>query len=192
MGKEFELKYLASPEDLQKIQQEFGDFQEISMETHYYDTKDGGLGNLRWTLRRRLENGVCICCLKTPGHDLIRGEWETEAPAMEEGLKALCDMDVPPEFPNLVKDGLVEVCGARFVRRAKTVPTADGTAELALDQGVFLGNGKQQPFSELEVELKSGSRSAAETLAGEIAGSYGLRELSVSKYERALALGREA
>ena len=190
MGKEFELKYQASPEALAEILKEYGDFHEITMETHYYDTLDGSLGALRWTLRRRLENGISICGLKTPGHNLIRGEWEVENGSIEEGVKAICAMDVPEGFAAMVKKGLTEVCGARFTRLAKVVPTADGTAEIALDQGVFLGGGREQPFSELEVELKSGSREAAEALAAEISRKYCLKELWVSKYERALALSK--
>ena len=190
MGKEFELKYSASPEDLRRIREKFGDFHSISMETHYYDSPDGALGRLRWTLRRRLENGVSICGLKTPGKNLIRGEWEVEADTMEEGAAALCRMDVPEDFPAMIRGGLTEVCGARFTRQAKLIDTADGTAEIALDQGVFLGGGREKPFSELEVELKSGSRQAAEALAEELAEAFHLKLLWVSKYERALALSR--
>lgn len=190
MGKEFELKYQASPEDLQKIEMQYGDFQAIHMETHYYDTPDGKLGALRWTLRRRKENGVSICGLKTPGKNLIRGEWEVEDDDIESGVRRLCTMDVPEGFEELVSGGLQEVCGARFTRLYQWIPTADGQVELALDQGVFLGGGREQPFSELEVELKSGSRQAAEETARAIAEAYGLKELLISKYERALALSK--
>ena len=62
MGKEFELKDQASPEDLEKILKEYGDFHEISMETHYYDTPDGALGKLRWTPAP--ENGKPEICLR--------------------------------------------------------------------------------------------------------------------------------
>ena len=191
MGKEFELKYLASPADLQAIREKYGDFHSISMETHYYDTPDRKLGALRWTLRRRMENEKSICGLKTPGHNLVRGEWETEDSSIESGLKALCRMDVPSGFEDMIRDGVQEVCGARFTRLAKIVDTFDGTAEIALDQGVFLGGGREQPFSELEIELKSGSRQAAEQLAGEIADTFHLEELLISKFERALALSKE-
>ena len=192
MGKEFELKFLASPQVLQKILEEYGDFHGITMETHYYDTPDRKLGGLRWTLRRRLENGCSICGLKTPGKNLIRGEWEVEDEDMLSGVRKLCRMDVPEGFEEMVSGGLTEICGARFLRQAKILPTADGTAEIALDQGVFLGGGKEKAFSELEVELKTGSRAAAEALAGEIACKYGLKELQISKFERALQLSQEA
>ena len=192
MGKEFELKYQASPEDLENIRREYGDFHEISMETHYYDTPDRNLGKLRWTLRRRMENDRSVCGLKTPGKNRVHGEWETEDKSIESGIRKLCAMDVPEGLAEIAEKGFIEVCGARFLRRAKLVSTADGTAEIALDQGIFLGGTKVRPFSELEVELKSGSREAAEALAEEIAGRYGLKPLLISKYERALALSREA
>ena len=192
MGKEFELKYQATPEILKEIQNVYGDFHSITMETHYFDTPDRKLGKRRWTLRRRLENGVSVCGLKTPGKNLIRGEWEAESPSILKGLQELCRLDVPEDFAAMVKDGVEEVCGARFVRLAKLVTTADGTAEIALDQGVFLGGGRELPFSELEIELKSGSRQALEALAEEISRKYQLREQTVSKFERALSLSREA
>ena len=151
MGKVFELKYQAGPQVLQQIQAEYGDFQAITMETHYFDTPDGSLGALRWTLRQRLQNGVSICGLKTPGKNLIRGEWEVENPSMAAGLQALCRMDVPEGFEEMVKKGIGEVCGARFTRLAKIVPTADGTVEIALDQGVFLGGGLLEQFLEVDM-----------------------------------------
>ena len=58
MGREFELKYQAKAGDLEKIRAKFGDFKSISMETTYYDTPLLALRARRWTLRRRLENGV--------------------------------------------------------------------------------------------------------------------------------------
>ena len=66
MGREFELKYRADAGTLSEIQKNFGEFTSISMETAYYDTTDGILNRLHWTLRRRYENGISVCTLKTP------------------------------------------------------------------------------------------------------------------------------
>ena len=191
MGKEFELKYKASPAVLTAMEQAFGGFTPITMETTYYDTPGRDLGALRWTLRRRFENGVSICGLKTPGKNEVRGEWETENTDIRKGVETLCTMDVPPQFSELVKAGLVEVCGARFVRRAKLITVGSTTIELALDQGVFLGGGRERPFSEVEAELKSGTRQEAEAFGAALARKYGLETETVSKFERALALSRE-
>lgn len=89
MGREFELKYQAKAGDLEKIREKFGDFKSISMETTYYDTPLLALRSRRWTLRRRLENGLSVCTVKTPLPDGSRGEWEVEAPDISEGLPKL-------------------------------------------------------------------------------------------------------
>ena len=191
MGKEYERKYQAGPEILSAIRQQYGDFHPIAMETTYYDTPDRALGRLRWTLRRRMENGVSICALKTPGTNDVRGEWEAESPSIHQGLEAICAMDVPEQFRELVKGGLVEVCGARFTRQARLITFGSSTLELALDQGVFLGGGREQPFSEVEVELKSGTRQDTDAFSLQLSRDYGMTEGFVSKFERALALSRE-
>ena len=191
MGKEFELKYKADPELLDTLQSRYGGFHTIRMETAYFDTEDRQLGQRRWTLRRRMENDRSVCCLKTPGTNLIRGEWETEADSMEEGLKGLCAMDVPEEFPTLIRGGLHQVCGARFTRRAAEVACGSGVVEIALDQGVFLGGGREQPFSELEIEQKTCTRQETEAFGQALEAIFGLETETVSKFERALALSRE-
>ena len=177
MGREFELKYQAKAGDLEKIREKFGDFKSISMETTYYDTPLLALRSRRWTLRRRLENGVSVCTVKTPLPDGSRGEWEVEAPDISEGLPKL-----------IVQDGVAPFCAARFVRLAKLLPTQDGTVELALDKGVLLGGGKELPFAEVEVELKSGSDRAAEAFAQNLAAEFGLVLQPKSKLARAMSL----
>ena len=61
MGKEFELKFKATPEKQEEIAKDFAPFSAISMETTYYDTKDRALAQRKMTLRRRLENGISVC-----------------------------------------------------------------------------------------------------------------------------------
>ena len=63
MGREFELKYRADSGIISAIREKFGEFTSISMETTYFDTADKALSRLRWTLRRRLENGVSVLSL---------------------------------------------------------------------------------------------------------------------------------
>lgn len=79
MGREFELKYMASPEQLAAIEGAFEGFHTIRMETTYYDAPDGILRRLRWTLRRRMENEVSICTLKTTLFDGSRGSGKRSA-----------------------------------------------------------------------------------------------------------------
>ena len=66
MGREFELKYRATEEILKAVEEKFGEFTPISMETTYFDTPDQTLAARHITLRRRMENGVSVCTVKTP------------------------------------------------------------------------------------------------------------------------------
>ena len=60
--------------------------------------------------------------------------------------------------------------------------------ELALDSGILLGGGREEPLCEVEVELKSGSKSAATNFANILAATYGMKPEPKSKFARALAL----
>lgn len=188
MGREFELKFQAKPGDLEKIRDKYGTFTEISMETVYYDTPGLALRRRRWTLRRRLENGVAVCTVKTPLPDGSRGEWEIPAPDISQALPRLLAAGAPGELADLVCQGIAPFCGARFTRLAKTIPTEGGSIELALDRGVLLGGGRELPFAEVEVELKTGSDCQAEDFARALAREFSLTPQPKSKLARAMAL----
>ena len=188
MGREFELKYEASPEILEKIREKYGDFTEISMETTYYDTPALDLRQRRWTLRRRMENGRSVCTVKIPLADGSRGEWEVESTDLTAGAAELCGMGAPEEIMDYVNQGVLPFCGARFTRLAKTIALPGGCVELALDQGVLLGGGKELPFAEAEVELKSGSDGTALSFAEALAKEFALKPQPKSKLARAMAL----
>ena len=188
MGREFELKYRASAGQMEAIRGNYGDFESISMETTYYDTPKGDFSRLRWTLRRRLENGKSVCTLKVPLADGSRGEWETETDTIDEGLLELCKLSGNAALLTLTAEGLAPSCGARFTRLAKLLALDGCTVELALDQGVLTGGGRELVFAEVEVEYKSGSEEAAVAFATELAETYGLTPEPRSKIARAQAL----
>ena len=73
MGRELELKFAASIETLQTIEEKYGPFTPIAMETRYYDTPGRDFQARKWTLRLRLENGRSLCTLKTLLPDGSRG-----------------------------------------------------------------------------------------------------------------------
>ncbi len=186
MGREFELKYAATPEILSKIRLEYPNFKTIQMETTYYDTMDGILGRLHWTVRRRLENGVSVCTVKTNLPDGSRGEWEVEADEVAEALPRLVSMGAPEALLAYSARGLRPTCGARFTRNAAMVN--GGRSELALDSGVLLGGGKEEPLYEVEVELKQGTDEETACFAKALAEKYGLVPQPKSKLARARAL----
>ena len=188
MGRDYELKYQASPDIIAAIHAKFGALNRISMETTYYDTEDLALRERKWTLRQRLENGRAVCTVKTPLPDGSRGEWETENPDLAAGARQLCKMGAPEEILNYVNRGVAPFCGAKFTRLAKTIPLPGGRVELALDEGILLGGGRELPFAEVEVELKDGGDSVALDFANALAQEFGLKKQPKSKLARAMAL----
>ena len=188
MGREFELKFLTDNDTIAAIQKKYGEFTPISMETTYYDTVDRKLSSLHWTLRCRMENSISVCTFKCPHSSGGRGEWEVEAGSILEGIPKLCKEGATPELMSLTAGGLMEVCGARFTRLAAPLEIPGAKVELALDQGVLLGNGKELPFAEVEVELKEGTDETAAAFARALAQEYGLIPEAKSKFARAMAL----
>ena len=191
MGREFELKFRSDADKIAEIKEKYACFTTISMETTYYDTPDRKLSERHCTLRRRMENEISVCTYKCPHKDGGRGEWEVEAASIEEGVTRLCQAGAGKEILYAAAAGLVEVCGARFTRLAAPLEVPGATVELALDQGVLLGNGKELPCAEVEVELKEGTDEAAIAFAQELAKEFGLVPERKSKFARAMALAME-
>lgn len=190
MGREFELKYAATPDILAAIQSQYHGFSPISMETTYFDTAEGDLSAKRITLRLRKENGTAVCTLKTPGDAHGRGEWEVLCGDIYKAIPLLVEAGCPKELELLTAKGIAPVCGARFVRRAKMLDLADGKLELALDEGVLMGGSRELSLCEVEVEHKGGPEAATEAFARELASRYGLVPEEKSKFCRAMDLAR--
>ena len=190
MGREFELKYRADDGVISRIREKFGEFIPISMETTYYDNPAGDFSRRHWTLRRRYENGISVCTLKTPAAGGGRGEWEVHASSIEAAVPRLIGDSGLAELEQLISGGLTVSCGARFTRLTKTLTIPGGTVELALDRGVLLGGGKELPFAEVEAELKEGSEEAVTAFAEALAAEFSLKKEPYSKHARARMLTR--
>lgn len=189
MGREFELKYRLTLEQLAILEKTCAPFNTLHMETVYYDTPSGELGKRRWTLRRRMENGTPVCTMKTSAQDGARGEWEIAWEDIFTAPERLAALGAPAELPAITAEGLIPTCGARFTRLAAPIHHGDSLLELALDQGVLINGATEIPFAELEVELKEGSDSDARAFAETLADTYGLTPEPKSKFYRALHAG---
>ena len=191
MGIEFELKYKATEEVQRKLRKCAEDWQTIHMETTYYDTRNQALSQRKYTLRRRLENGVSVCTVKTPVDEIGRGEWEVQAESIEAAIPELCKLGCPENLRVLTEEGVIPVCGAKFVRQAAMVTLGEMVAELALDTGKLFSGSRCQPLCEVELELKRGDRQQLVVYAGLLARQYDLIPETRSKFQRALALWKE-
>ena len=188
MGTEFELKYAATAAQLEILKNRYPHLRPIAMETTYYDNAAGDFSQLKWTFRCRMENDKSICTLKTPMKGLGRAEFEVECADLLEAVPALIAQGAPAELAGLVAGGIAPSCGAKFTRLAGILELPGCTAELALDEGILLGGGKELPFREVEVELKDGSEKAVTAFADALAAELGLAPEHKSKVARARAL----
>ena len=190
MGRELEYKYASTEEVQAELLKTYGDFQQIQMETTYYDTPDRLLSAAHITLRLRKENDEVVCTLKTPLPDGSRGEWECNATDIEGGIAQLLSLGAPAALKALTAGGVEPTCGARFTLKDRRSRHCNALAELALDHGVLLGGGKQLPLCEVEIEQKSGSDAATAALAAQIAAIYRLSQEPYSKFRRASDLAK--
>lgn len=188
MGVEIELKFRGDENTLQSLRRDIpGEEKIFHMHTTYYDTPEGALSTKRYTLRRRMENDVSVCTLKTPTKGLGRGEFEVVCDTIEEALPMLCKLSGIADLENIP---LKEVCGARFTRIAKTFTWQGTTMELALDRGELYGGGKSIPLWEVEIELKDGNVETLRAYGAFLSAAYGLQPEKASKFRRGLALYR--
>ena len=191
MATEFELKYAATAANLEAIRAAVpGQYDTISMETTYYDTPGYDLSARKWTLRRRLENGVSVCTLKTPASGSSRNEWELECDSIETAIPELCKLSGLALLAELTAAGVKSVCGARFTRHACRVAPEGAEAEISLDAGVLFGGGRELAFAEVEAELKSGSEAAVVAWAQDLQRRFDLKPEPKSKFRRALDLAK--
>lgn len=191
MGRELELKFAASSETLDAMEEKYAPLTPITMHTRYFDTPHQAFRERRWTLRLRLENGRPICTLKTRLSDGSRGEYETESGDIVSAIPALLEQGAPAELEELAREGLEEVCGARFTRLARIIDVPGGQVELALDRGEFTGGGRTLPFTEAEAELKAGPDEVLARFGRALAEEFSLREEPRSKIQRAMALAEK-
>ena len=190
MAVEFELKFRCRPETQQQLRQELpGEETRFLMETTYYDTPDGDLSARRYTLRQRQENDTSVCTLKIPAAQGGRGEFEVNCPDIHQALPELCKLS-GIDLAALTAKGLVPVCGAQFVRIAKTFPWREATIELALDRGLLTGGERVEELCEAELELKAGSLEDLKAYGAFVAAAYGLEVEERSKFRRALDLAK--
>ena len=191
MGVEFELKYSADPDQQAAIQnQYFQEYQRWEMATTYYDTPCASLSARHITLRCRRENDASVCTVKTPISGYGRGEWDCSCDEIGKAIPMLCEKGAPEILAQLTREGVLEVCGARFTRLAATVAMGDTLLEIALDRGILSGGGREEPLCEVEVELKQGNPEHAVAFGVQLQQQFGLVPQEKSKFRRALALAK--
>ena len=171
--------------------------QTIRMAATYYETPEGYLRRLGIALRIRQENDRSVCCLKRTVHKegalAEREEYETEARTLAEAFERLPAAGAPAVLCTaLAAQRYEELAKTRFMRRATLLRLHDPltftefTAEFAVDTGTLGGNGNMQPFSEIELELKSGDAESFCRFADALGTRFALTPEPESKLSRAI------
>lgn len=185
MSKEYELKFAATPEGFVAVKRMYTGYQDILMESTYYDTVDRKILKMGAMLRKRIENGLSFCTLKTPGHMEERCELEVQTDSVFVAIPELRKFGAPEWLLQFHRDNLVAASGAKYRRLTKMIDVAESTVELALDEGVFLLGNEEIPFCEIELELKEGEKDAVWRIAEILQSVPGVERQKESKYQRA-------
>ena len=172
--------------------------QVLHMQAIYYETADSLLRQNGAALRMRRENDRTVCCMKQGKRVVngctVRNEYEVDAKNIMDGLKKLPDAGAPQALCSaLCCADLRELARTEFTREAWTLRySSDGAecvAELAMDSGRLGKSSRTVPFSETELELKSGDAAAFHQLAERVCQAFALERQPLSKLARAIAAG---
>ncbi|MBS0331927.1 MAG: CHAD domain-containing protein [Proteobacteria bacterium] len=166
-GREIELKFACTPEDLAAVlaAAPAGDDETRELISVYFDTPDLTLQKAGASLRVREHQGRRVQTLKR-GHGMVREEHETPI----EGLAPDPALDPLPELLPKGAD-LKPAFNIRVLRRQRTFRYKGADIEMALDQGEVSGGDRRRPICEVELELKSGSPAALFTLARKLSAA---------------------
>ena len=164
------------------------------LDSTYFDTAALDLTRAGLALRLRKRGHSWVQTLKTRGSSQAglhaRGEFETPAPGGRLDLHALCALDGVAELLAPHRDSELKPLFTTAFRRSRfDVNLQDGgVAELAFDVGEIRAEGRVDPISEVEIELKSGAPGELYALARELLRLEPLSLDNRSKAQRGFAL----
>lgn len=194
---EIELKLELRPDDLDRLR---GSPLLASLnpsaaeqETIYYDTPDGALRTAGYSLRVRRSDSKLVQTVKyrpaESGGYSERPEWERQVEQLEPDLAAASETPLRKLLAKKkVRERLCRVSETRVRRTTWPMKRAGSEIELVLDEGEVISGSRCQALCEVELELKSGTRSDLFALALEIGSSVQLRMGVLSKSERGFFL----
>ncbi|MGH6842007.1 MAG: CYTH domain-containing protein, partial [Methylocella sp.] len=172
-GAEIELKFLFAERDATKVMSlvaaASGDrpASHQHLRTIYFDTPDQDIWNHGFSLRVRASGGNHVQTVKrTASSGIQRDEWEAQTgrPELDLGLiknTPLARLGGKPSIRRAIRPAFeMEIERTSFM-----LETGAGRIEASLDQGAIEANGEKLGVRELELELKSGDRSALFNLA---------------------------
>ena len=100
--------------------------------------------------------------------------------------KGAREKGVPEEFFALCSEGTVPIARVHFVRAAYLLECGKARMELAFDRGYFGADPEKYPFTEIEIEYKSGEEADFRAFAEALSTRFALAAQEKSKLARAL------
>ncbi|MEM7652462.1 MAG: CYTH domain-containing protein [Pseudomonadota bacterium] len=159
--------------------------------SRYFDTPALDLFNGKTALRIRDVGARHIQTVKSAasGQSFARREWESELAENTLDLSLVGDGSLSAWLADLQENaGLAEVFETRITRTQWLLSVDETVLELALDKGSVVSAGREEPISEIEVEVKRGSLRIAIAVALALTHQLGLVHENRSKAERGYAL----
>lgn len=199
MTVEIELKFITTPEAItglaEFLSQWPNQWQQLDLSNIYYETADNYLRHHDAGLRIRASNQHYEMTLKTAGKIIAglhqRPEYNVEIsePRLE---LAKFPVEVWPTGCDvaLLQQQLQPLFSTHFSRETWLLTYQNSEIELALDRGEIKAGERQQPLSEIELELKRGSVSDILAFAQELSNIGGLRLGGQSKAARGYYLAQ--
>ena len=202
--REVELKLLAAPDDLRRLQQHplvraLGRGRAITrqLETVYFDTPDHVLARAGLALRLRRVGSRTVQTLKggervVAGGLFERTEIETPVEGDAPDLASLPDPELRGRLAELIGPApLLPIFGTSFRRTRRVMRNEESEWSLDVDQGELVAGDSREPICELELELREGDPARLFEFALLLHEHFDLLPATRSKAERgyALALG---
>ena len=163
-----------------------------SLETVYFDTKDGRIREAGFSLRVRRSGDHCVQTVKrkrgTSAGLFVRQQWEAEVPGLALDRGALQRTPLKAVLEQIALEALVPLIRAEVKRTAWTLDHKGNRIEIVLDEGQVRRGKSSAPICELELELVSGKPRFLFDLARELGEAVPLRLGVLSKAERGYAL----
>jgi triphosphatase len=191
-GPEIELKFLFAERDVAKVKAlvaaASGARQAIHqrLRTIYFDTPNQDLWNQGFTLRVRAIGETHVQTVKRIASSRIqRDEWEEEVGRPEPDLGRIKNAPLARlASKTSIRRTLRPAFEVDVERTSVMLETGAGRIEASVDQGAIEANGAKLGVRELELELKSGDRSALFNLARAFVSQAALHPSLISKAER--------
>ena len=191
-GPEIELKFLFAERDLAKVKAlvvaAAGARQAIHqrLRTIYFDTPNQDLWNQGFTLRVQAIGESHVQTVKRIASSRIeRDEWEAQTDRPELDLGSIKNTPLAGLAGKAsIRRTMRPAFEAEVERTSFMLETGTGLIEASIDQGAIEANGEKLGVNELELELKSGDRSALFNLARAFVSQAPLHPSLISKAER--------